>query len=117
MTIAQHPKSMTETLQVWPTENARLNTKNCLTILASAGIALLIVFFGMKINQKNLKDYLYVHEDTFLIMSMVKGTIENGHHWENPRLGAPSTQQLYDFPVIDHLHFGIIRILRCDPDF
>ncbi len=53
----------------------------------------------------------YLGSDVFLIMPMVKAMLEQGSHWRNERLGFPGTQELYDFPVIDHLHFGLIWLI------
>jgi hypothetical protein len=49
--------------------------------------------------------------DVLLIMPMVKATLERGSHWRNERMGYPGILELHDFPVIDHLHFAIIRLL------
>ena len=49
--------------------------------------------------------------DALLILPFVKEVVEGGTHWRNPRLGAPGVQELYDFPVIDHLHLALIWLL------
>ena len=54
--------------------------------------------------------FLY-HSDALLILPFVKETVETGTHWKTERLGAPGVQELHDFPVIDHLHFAIIRVM------
>jgi phosphoglycerol transferase len=41
----------------------------------------------------------------------IKGTLENGWYFENPRVGMPLTQKMYDFPLADALHFGVIKVL------
>jgi hypothetical protein len=58
-----------------------------------------------------------LESDSLLILPMVKATLEQGSHWACDRLGAPGTQELYDFPVVDHFHFLWIWLLgRLIPD-
>ena len=54
--------------------------------------------------------FQYTH-DALLILPLVKATVERGSHWRNERLGAPGVQELYDFPVVDHLHFAVIWVI------
>jgi len=53
----------------------------------------------------------YDDGDTLLILPMVKDAVERGNHWHNERMGAPGEFQLYDFPVIDHLHFACLWLI------
>ena len=56
----------------------------------------------------------YDDGDVLLILPMVKDAVERGNYYQNDRLGAPGTFQIYDFPVIDYTHFlGIWLIGRC----
>ncbi|MFO0936413.1 MAG: hypothetical protein U0798_07885 [Gemmataceae bacterium] len=70
-----------------------------------------IVFAGMRLERADWTSPFVYDGDALLILPMVKETVERGTHWTTPRLGAPETQQLYDFPVVDNLHFGLIRLL------
>ena len=66
--------------------------------------------------------------DAMLILPLVKAFVETGTHWHNDRAGCPGDprltdvgypvgQELYDFPVIDHLHFAILWLMgRVIPD-
>jgi phosphoglycerol transferase len=45
--------------------------------------------------------FYYVGDATFYAMS-TKGIVENGWYWQNPSLGAPGIQQMYDFPTFDN---------------
>lgn len=66
--------------------------------------------------------------DAMLILPLVKAFVETGTHWKNDRIGCPGDarltdvgypvgQELYDFPVIDHLHFAVLWLLaRFIPD-
>jgi phosphoglycerol transferase len=45
--------------------------------------------------------FYYVGDATFYAMA-TKGIVENGWYWQNPSLGAPGVQQMYDFPTFDN---------------
>jgi len=58
--------------------------------------------------------------DGTLNLTLIKTVMERGWFYENPRLGAPSGQQLYDYPVLsgDGLHvvfFWIAGLFTDDP--
>jgi hypothetical protein len=77
-------------------------------------VAWLLVYWGLRLDKADLRAPFYYDLDALLILPMVKGTVERGFpgaHWTTERLGAPGVQELYDFPVIDHLHFAIIWLL------
>ena len=74
-------------------------------------VSILILIFGLKLFETNLSIPFEYDEDTLLILPLVKETVEGGHHWRNARLGAPGVQELHDFPIVDHLHFLIIRLM------
>jgi hypothetical protein len=74
----------------------------------------LLVYWGLRLDQADLRAPFYYDLDALLILPMVKSTVEGGYpgaHWTTERLGAPGVQELYDFPVIDHLHFAIVWAL------
>lgn len=80
----------------------------------------ILVFFGLRLDRADLKAPFYYDLDALLILPMVKATVERGPcgHWRNERLGAgvttpdrPQFQELYDYPVIDLLHFSLIWLL------
>jgi hypothetical protein len=79
-----------------------------------AGAAVLtcaLLAAGYRLDQASLSAPLYYDEDSLLILPMVKVTIERGSHWTNDRLGYPGVMELYDYPVIDYLHFAILWLL------
>lgn len=83
-----------------------------LAALISVLLAAVLVYFGLQIKQTDLHDPLGYEQDALLILPFVHGTLEYGHHWTNPRLGLPGEgQRQHDYPVVDHLHFGLIRAL------
>lgn len=73
-------------------------------------LALVIAFIGMRItsiDQLSAAPLLNYHDgDALLILPMVKDAVERANIWRNDRMGAPGEFQIYDFPVIDHLHFA-----------
>lgn len=72
-------------------------------------VALLIV--GLRLDRADFSVPFTYEQDVLLILPFVKATVERGSHWRNERLGAPGIQELHDFPVVDHLHFGMIWLL------
>ena len=72
---------------------------------------------GLRIDVADLHVPFHYTDDALLILPFVKATVERGSHWRSERLGAPGIQELHDFPVVDHLHFGIIWLMgRFIPD-
>jgi phosphoglycerol transferase len=58
--------------------------------------------------------------DGTLNLTLIKTVMERGWFYENPRLGAPSGQELYDYPVLsgDGLHvvfFWLAGLFTADP--
>jgi phosphoglycerol transferase len=49
--------------------------------------------------------------DGKLTLALIQGIVENGWYLHNDRLGAPFGLDMRSFPMADHLHFGIIRLL------
>ena len=79
--------------------------------LVFIAVSILILIFGLKLFETNLSVPFEYDEDTLLILPLVKETVAGGHHWRNARLGAPGVQELHDFPIVDHLHFLLIRLM------
>ena len=111
-----------DTLPVEPSRRERL-AWYAAAVVISCGI----IFAGMRLDSASLKepfsygggtnssDSIYgssaLMPDVLLIMPLVKATLERGSHWRNERMGCPGALELYDFPIIDHLHFAIIWFL------
>lgn len=80
----------------------------------AVGLTCVLLFGGFRLDAVNLRYPLYYDQDAPLIMPMVKAVVERDSpvgHWRNPRLGFPAEQELYDFPVVDHLHLFLIWLL------
>jgi len=79
-----------------------------------------LVCLGLRLDRADLNSPFYYDLDSLLILPMVKATAERGlgGHWRNERMGVgvgePGQTQfmeLYDFPVVDFLHFSAIWLL------
>ena len=80
-------------------------------------LASVLVTAGLRLESQDLHAPFYYDLDSLLYLPLAKGVVENGTHWHNDRLGAPGVQELYDFPIIDYLHFGLLWLLsRVTPD-
>src|SRR5947207_1896828 len=79
----------------------------------SALLSLLLVFAGLRLDRADLRAPFYYDLDALLMLPLVKATVERGFggHWQNEKMGAPGIMELYDFPVIDHLHFFIVWVM------
>src|SRR4051812_4977951 len=96
-----------------PTRRARLAW-----YAAAAAASALLIAAGYRLDRVSLREPLYYDVDVLLIMPIVKATVEQGHHWRIERMGFPGVYELYDFPVIDHLHLAIIWLIgRVVPDW
>lgn len=74
-------------------------------------VTIVVLAAGLRLDLVSLREPLEYDVDALLIMPMVKATIERGGHWRNERMGFPGTYELYDFPVVDHLHFAVIWVM------
>jgi phosphoglycerol transferase len=63
--------------------------------------------------QANLRVPFYTGGDATFALATIKGILEHGWYLTNSSLGAPSGQQLYDFPVFsgDSLYLVIIKLI------
>ncbi len=73
-------------------------------------LALLLLTFGLRLWQRNLHAPFYYDLDALLYLPLTRTAVEHGfwNCWHAERLGAPGVQELYDFPIIDFLHFAIL---------
>ncbi len=70
-----------------------------------------VLYYGMRLEKVDLHVPFSYKHDALLILPLVKATVEGGDHWTNDRLGAPGQQELYDYPIVDSLHFAALRLL------
>lgn len=78
--------------------------------MAIASFAAIVV---LKVWRANIRVPFAYSDDANLNLMLVKGILENGWYLENPKLGVPHGQQLYDFPVLsgDHLNVVLFKLL------
>jgi hypothetical protein len=97
-----------------PSRRARLAWYAGTVFLAAA-----LAAGGMQLWKRDLHAPFYYDLDGLLYLPLVRGVVEQGfwNCWHNDRLGAPGRQELYDFPIIDFLHFAFLwAISRVWPD-
>lgn len=70
--------------------------------LTAAALCLVILCVFFKIWRVDLRAPFYYSGDSNFYAMSTKGIIENGWYWQNPALGAPGTQEMYDFPTFDN---------------
>jgi hypothetical protein len=77
-------------------------------VLALAGAALVLELW-----HADLRVPFAYTGDATLNLTLIKGVLENAWYFENPDLGAPNGQELYDYPVISQetLNLLLFRIL------
>jgi hypothetical protein len=81
-------------------------------LLASASLTLLLFIPVMQIPQADLRVPFHYSGDAGFYGMITKSILDHGWFLENPDLGFPFEQQLYDFPLeFDHLHLGILKLL------
>ena len=80
---------------------------------ASAVLSLLGAIYFLRSWRGDLGVPLEYYGDVNLQHLLVRSVVENGWFYENARLGAPSGQELYDYPVLsgDTLNVVVIWIL------
>jgi hypothetical protein len=81
--------------------------------LLAAVLATAIGAVMLELWQANLKVPFYTGGDATFALAAVKGILEHGWYLTNSSLGAPSGQQLYDFPVFsgDSLYLAIVKLI------
>lgn len=75
--------------------------KRALLYLTAATLCVLILCVFLQIWRADLRVPFYYGGDAALFAMATKGAIENGWYWQNPSLGAPGSQQVYDYPTFN----------------
>ncbi len=87
------------------------SVKNVLGYLASVALTAACVIVAMRLWAADLTVPFNYGFDSLLHQVLIQATMENGWYFTNGRLGMPSPQTLYDFPMADSLHFIVIKLL------
>jgi phosphoglycerol transferase len=90
-------------------------TQRAEALVAGAAMLLALVgaFLVLELWRADLDAPFDYTGDTILNLTLIKGVLENAWYFENPDLGAPNGQELYDYPVIsmETLNLLLFRIL------
>ena len=81
-------------------DNERL--KSASLYITAAALCMVIACVFLQIWRADLRIPFYYAGDAAFYAMSTKGTLENGWYWQNPSLGAPGKQELYDFPAFDN---------------
>jgi phosphoglycerol transferase len=85
--------------------------KSTAAYLGAAVVSVLLMACVLKLGHMRLREPLCYTWDSVLCQSWIKGVIERGWYLENPNLGAPFGQEMYDFPLADTLHFLALKMI------
>lgn len=78
---------------------------------AAAVLSVLLVYLAMDLARADLHVPFSYEGDGLLNTAIIKGIVENGWYQQNPSLGAPGMQRLYDYPVGDNLCCVMMKAL------
>ena len=81
-------------------DNERI--KRASLYITAAALCVLILCVFLQIWRADLRVPFYYGGDAFLFGMASKGAVEDGWYWQNAALGAPASQQLYDYPTFDN---------------
>jgi phosphoglycerol transferase len=84
---------------------------NLATYGAAAAMSSLVLTVVLQLWRADLTVPFAYTGDALWCQSWIKGIEENGWYLTNPRLGAPGSMQLYDFPQADNAHFLLLKLL------
>lgn len=82
-----------------------------------AGAAMVLALVGaalvLELWQADLRVPFAYTGDATLNLTLIKDVLENAWYFENPELGAPNEQELYDYPVVsgETLNLFLFRLL------
>jgi phosphoglycerol transferase len=77
----------------------------------AAGLCVAILTCVLRLWRMDFTMPLVYLVDALAGLSFVKGTIESGWYWVNPALGAPGIGEMFDYPMVETLHYGIMKLL------
>jgi phosphoglycerol transferase len=72
---------------------------------------LLITTWALQLWRLKLSVPLWFTGDALVYQAFIKGVADHGWHRNNGDLGAPWVLEVHDFPMPDHLHFLVQRLL------
>ena len=93
----------------WFLDSDRL--KRASQYIAAAILCALILCFLLKLWRADLRVPLHYNGDALIHTMFIKGIVENGWYWQNPRLGAPGGLQMYDIPAVDNSAALVLKFI------
>lgn len=91
--------------------NSKKNIRTALVYFFATVISTALILTIFKIFEINLSIPLHFSGDAVQPYNFAQNIEATGWWYSNERLGAPYTQELYDYPLTDSLHFLVIKFL------
>jgi phosphoglycerol transferase len=85
--------------------------RNVAGYLLAALLAVGVFFRIMDLAHADLSLPFAYDGDALFTQVQVRSVLEHGWYFHNPQIGAPFGSELYDFPLPETLHFGILKLL------
>lgn len=79
--------------------------------LTALSVSLLVLALATQFWRLDLSIPFSYREDSLLSHVWARTIADHGWYLSNPQLAAPSGLQMYDFPMSDNLHFGLLKLL------
>jgi hypothetical protein len=90
----------------------RSGRRDVLLVVLTAFAALVLACLGLKAWRGDLDVPFAYQQETQYYLMLAKGMQDHGGYFENPSLGAPFGQELYDYAVgTDRLNLDLLRLL------
>src|SRR5262245_24649660 len=96
-------------MRKWFLDNHRLTRAS--QYVAAVILCALILCFLLKLWRADFRVPFHYNGDALIHAAFIKGIVENGWYWHNPRLGAPNGLQMYDLPAVDNFAAAIIAVI------
>lgn len=74
-------------------------------------ISTIATYFLLRLWRADITIPFTYSQDGLVIFALVKDLIASGSYFENIHLGAPFTLVMYDYPIIESIHFAVFYIL------
>jgi phosphoglycerol transferase len=79
--------------------------------LAVIALTVLVLIWALRLWEVDLRVPFGYGGDALFTAAQVQSVLESGSHLIHPRLGAPFQGELYDLPLAESLHFGIVKLI------
>lgn len=96
-------------MKKWILNNNRITQAS--QYFAAALLCLVMLCLFLQIWRADLRVPFYYSGDSIFYAMSTKGLLENGSYWQNPAIGAPGIQQMYEFPTFDNGVVGVMLLI------